>query len=308
MKNVAAVVVTYNRKEKLMSCLNALTNQASGTPDILVVDNHSSDGTYDAIKGLIETGAVRYFNTGYNSGGAGGFCYGVRKAIESGYDFVWLMDDDCVPAEDALQKFLEFDASHKGEYGYLSSKVLWKDGNICKMNIQRETVTRNVRDWDRDVIGIEMASFVSLFIPAAIVKEVGLPLRKFFIWTDDWEYTRRISAKYPCYLVTASTVLHDTNENVAAHIHDAPSDRIWRFRYLYRNDVYLYRREGLRGLCYEAARLTLHLGRIAASGNNFAEKIKRAGILMKGTAEGLRFYPEPERANSYEYDNNNQSE
>ena len=43
--NIVAVVVTYNRKEKLMKCLDALFSQKSGSPDILVVDNASDDGT-----------------------------------------------------------------------------------------------------------------------------------------------------------------------------------------------------------------------------------------------------------------------
>ena len=293
---VAAVIVTYNRKEKLLNCIRALTSQTAGAPDIIVVDNNSTDGTREEISEFAANGSVKYYNTGYNSGGAGGFTYGLRKAAEAGYDLMWLMDDDCIPAPDALEKYIDFDRTHTGEYGFLSGKVLWKDGSICNMNIQRETVFRNVWNWDRDVIEVEMASFVSLLIPGRVVRDVGLPFRKFYIWTDDWEYTRRISRKYPCYLITASTAIHDTAENSAAHIHSAPEDRIWRFRYLYRNDVYLYRREGIKGFCYEAARLTLHLRRIAASRNTWQEKAVRAAILLNGTYEGLRFYPEPERA------------
>jgi len=38
MKNVAAIVVTYNRKELLKKCLNALLDQQLGV--IIVVDNN----------------------------------------------------------------------------------------------------------------------------------------------------------------------------------------------------------------------------------------------------------------------------
>ncbi len=205
------------------------------------------------------------------------------------------MDDDCVPAEDALEQFLRFGRENPG-YGFLSGKVLWKDGSLCEMNIQRETVMRDIRSLGSEPVRVEMASFVSLFVPAAVVREVGLPVRQFFIWTDDWEYTRRISRRYPCWVVPASEVVHDTEQNTGADIASSPAERTDRFRYLYRNDVVLYRREGLRGLAYEAARLCVHAARIAVSKNSMREKLRRTGIMLNGTFEGLGFYPEPERA------------
>lgn len=296
MSRIAAVIVTYRRKEKLRNCIEALLRQSCGAPEIFVIDNNSADGTREAA----EEYDVKYYNTGYNSGGAGGFCYGIRKAAEAGCDHVWLMDDDCVPADNALEEFLKAsqqlsDADGHPQYGFLSGKVLWRDGSPCVMNIPRETVTRNLRDWDKDVIPVEMASFVSLFMPVSVACDVGLPIREFFIWTDDWEYTRRISRKYPCYLVTSSRALHDTAQNAGADIASAPDEKTDRFRYLYRNDVYLYRREGLKGFCYEAVRLPVHCLRIAKSGMKPKEKLRRIGILVSGTAEGLRFFPVPDR-------------
>lgn len=300
MRRIAAVVVTYNRKEKLRNCIEAICRQtASEHPEIFIVDNNSSDGTAEMVRDIVsaheQDTRIIYRNTGYNSGGAGGFCYGIRKAVEAGYTHLWLMDDDCVPEEAALEEFLKYDAEHSGEYGFLSSKVLWTDGSLCTMNVQRETVTRNLGSMPDTCTGIEMASFVSLFLPADVVRDVGLPFREFFIWSDDWEYTRRISAKYPCMVVPSSVVVHDTPVNCGADISRAPEDRVGRFRYLYRNDVYLYRREGVRGLLYEAARLPVHMIRVALSDMRSKDKMKRIGTIIRGTYEGMRFWPTPDR-------------
>jgi GT2 family glycosyltransferase len=140
-----------------------------------------------------------------------------------------------------------------------------------------------------------MASFVSLFIPAEIVRDVGLPLKEFHIWTDDWEYTRRISRRYPCWLVPSSKVVHDTERNAGADLASADPERTDRFRFLYRNDVYLYRREGIRGFMYETARLARHTARIAINCNSTAEKCRRLRIMYKATLEGLSFRPVPEK-------------
>ncbi|MCC6095607.1 MAG: hypothetical protein LIV24_11405, partial [Eubacterium sp.] len=116
------------------------------------------------------------------------------------------------------------------------------------------------------------------------------------IWTDDWEYTRRISKSYPCYLVNGSTVIHKSRSNIGANIATESSDRLERFYYLYRNDVYLYRREGWRGFCYEAARLTGHALRILTKAPD--QKKRRLGMIVKGTKAGLRFHPEVEYCHS----------
>lgn len=293
----AAIILTYNRKDMLCICLDAVIRQKAQA-DIIVVDNGSSDGTSGM---FIGTGAkyahdgIHYFNTGLNTGCAGGFTFGIRKAAELGYDFVWLMDDDCVPSDTALSELLRYASEYEGRFGFLSSKVLWKDGSICRMNLQRRTLTRNVKDMSHAVIPVVMASFASLLIPMDVIRDVGLPYRQFFIWTDDWEYTRRISLKYPCMMITSSEVTHYIKDKSKADISTAAPDRLHRFRYLYRNDVVLYRREGIKGAAYESVRLPAHILRIMRSSLDKKEKIKRIGILISGTVEGLSFYPEPDR-------------
>ena len=266
-----------------------------------MVDNDSSDGTSSLFTGTVaeyDTDSIYYFNTGLNIGGAGGFSFGLRKAAKLGFEYSWLMDDDTIPSNTALSELLNFEVKHGSDYGFLSSMAIWNDGSLCQMNIQRETLTHNVRDFKRPYIGIEMASFVSLLIPMHIVKDVGLPYKEFFIWTDDWEYTRRISRKHPCYLVTNSTVVHEMERNIKADIASDSAERIDRYRYLYRNDVVLYRREGIRGFAYEILRLSAHLVRVAVSGNNLHEKKRRVKVIIGGTLDGLSFYPVPDRLDS----------
>lgn len=311
MNRIAAIIVTYNRKNKLRRCLDAVFAQSSDEkPDVIIVDNGSDDGTEEMVQGIInnednvnEHGKIIYEKLHCNSGGAGGFHYGMKLAVLEGYDNLWLMDDDCIPADAALGELLRYSDKLRGEYGFLSSKVLWTDGLPCKMNVPRKTMYRNVKSWEAEAQTVAMASFVSLFVPTHVVKEVGLPIKEFFIWTEDWEYTRRISRKYPCYLITDSVVVHDmdTDINAKADISISEEDRLDRFRYLYRNDVYLYRREGIRGICYEAVRLPYHLLKIAISKNTFGGRVKRAGILVRGTLDGIRFHPAQEHITSDEY-------
>ena len=291
MNQIVAVVVTYNRCELLIENIEKLLNQTVPL-DILIVDNNSSDGTHERLKEYIDQNKIKYFNTGANLGGAGGFQYGIKKAVLLGYEYLWIMDDDCMPEPEALQKLKETDVNLNGDYGFLSSKVLWKDGSICTMNVQRYTLTKSIKKFDEPVIPVVMASFVSLFIKSSTVIDVGLPIKEFFIWTDDWEYTRRISRKLPCYVVSESVVIHKSNSNIGANISNDSIDRLPRYKYLYRNDVYLYRREGFKGFCYEFMRLSLHFFRIIFKAKN--NKRERLKMLFSGTKDGFNFHPQIE--------------
>lgn len=292
MNKVAAVVVTYNRIRLLKECLDALQKQIYSC-DILVVDNASTDGTEEYVNIIKKKYSnIFYKNTGANIGGAGGFNFGMRWAVESGYDYVWVMDDDCIPEHDALKAFFNADIHLGGNYGFLSSKVLWRDKSISHMNVQRETMYKNLKTFDDMIKSVVMASFVSLFIPVKIIKEVGLPIKDFFIWTDDWEYTRRISKRYKCYYVSESVVVHKSNFNKGANVANDSVERLNRYYYLYRNDVYLYKREGILGIGYEICRLNWHIIRILLfSKDNY---IKRLKCIFNGTLKGLTFNPEIE--------------
>lgn len=294
MTRVAAVVVTYNRCDMLKQCVEHLRAQklAGGISlDVLVIDNASTDDTLYTLTPYLEDGAVIYYNTGANLGGAGGFAYGMRVAVEAGYDLLWVMDDDCLPSPTALDALLGA-GTRVGEWGLLSSVAKWKDGSICAMNVQRHPLFKNIEDFTPEVQPCTLASFVSLLVPAVVVREVGLPYAEFFIWTDDWEFTRRISRKYPCYVVGDSLVTHASATNNPGNIYTDPEERLGRYQYIYRNDCVLYREEGLRGRAFLWLRAVYHTVRVLIS--DVSLKRERIRLIWSGTKAGFNFKPQVE--------------
>lgn len=297
-RSVAAVVVTYNRKELLLECLDCLVTQDLGglgdayELSVIVVDNASTDGTQEALAPLVASGRLVYHNTGENLGGAGGFNFGMRVAVEAGHDFVWVMDDDCMAHSDTLRELLLAGEGLDGDYGYLTSVCLWTDGKPCTMNRQRHPLHTTIEDFTPELQPCTLASFVSLFVPADVIAELGLPIKDFFIWTDDWEFTRRVSRVHPCYVVGTSVVTHKCKVNGAGNIALDSGERISRFRLAYRNDIVLYRGEGLAGYAYVIARDLNHLARIVLEAKG--RKLERARAVVGGTLEGLRFHPQIE--------------
>lgn len=294
---IVAIVVTYNRLSKLKICIGALQS-SSCEADILIVNNASTDGTSEWLAAIAPEKQVNVLNLGSNIGGAGGFCEGVRWGIENGYDRLWLMDDDCYVNSGTLSHLLEADNLLGGEFGWLSSVALWTDGTPCLMNKQKTTrdFYPNAHLLANSLLQATQATFVSLFLTAKTVMDFGLPIRDFFIWGDDVEYTRRIAVRggIKSFIVGASTVTHDMASNSGSNIATDDEKRISRYRFAYRNEAFLYRKEGVRGVAYFAAKCAYNMARIVIAHRD--RTFLRLWTLIKSSICGMFFNPTVEFA------------
>lgn len=220
-KSIACVVVTYNRLSVLKEAIDAITAQNYPPDRVIIVDNNSTDGTLDWLTKLSQTRRdVRVVRLMENIGGAGGFYHGVKTAYVNGADWIWTMDDDCLPAPDALEKLLEFLVAHEKKWpnektGFLASRVNWIDGNRHEMNTA-EPVKNGYSGSQSFPYAPEIrySSFVSALFNRDAIGQVGFPIKEFFIYSDDVEFTRRItSSGFRAYYVETSQVVHRTGEN-----------------------------------------------------------------------------------------------
>ena len=299
MCKIAAVVVTYNRKDLLSNCIECVLNQTKGEPDVLVIDNASTDGTKEMIDSKFSNNRrVLYKNTGSNIGGAGGFSFGINVAVNMGYDYLWIMDDDTFACDTALEELLNAAQVLNDDFGFLASYVKWTDGSPCIMNLPRvniEWYSGNIeQQFDNSMIMVESSSFVSMFIRSSVVRAVGLPIKEFFIWSDDVEYTLRISSRYNSYFVYPSQVTHATKVNSSPSIVDEQNtDRLERYVYLYRNKYYIAKHISFKArLAYFLEFHGTVLRIIRYSTDN---KAKRIGKIYKGYIRGVFFNPRIEK-------------
>ena len=212
---IIALVVTYNRKELLKEAVSHLLSQTRKC-DVLVIDNDSKDGTKEMLESEFSDSRLNYINTGANLGVAGGNTVGMIEALKNGYEYIWTLDDDAIPEYNALEMLCKADETLKGKWGCLGGLVKWTDGSTCKANRQKKTIFTFVSDEEienKKIIPVLMTSFVSMFLKADVIRDIGLPKKEYIIWSDDYEFSSRIAKKYPVYMVTKSVVIHKQKEN-----------------------------------------------------------------------------------------------
>lgn len=293
MKTMAAVV-TYNRLEKLKKCLTALSTIK--TIDIVVLDNASTDGSTTYLDGLNH---VITLHNHENTGGAGGFNTLMHYGMDHGYQRIWLMDDDTYVSNDAYEALVQADQKLHGNFGFLSSVVLYPDGNECIMN--RFKIDHHFQPdipYLKDgLIRLSQATFVSCYVNANAIRSCGYPIKEYFIWGDDMEYTLRLSKKYKCYAVGKSQVIHDMTSNVGSSLALDNPERLDRYVLAFRNDFATAKYNGLSGLIYYFGKCGMNVIRILRYASN--HRLKRLTILLHGIIKGLWFKPRIERGDNH---------
>ena len=326
--SVAAVVVTYNRKALLQECLEAILRQTAPVEKIFLIDNASTDGTPEMLResGLMDRPQMQYVRMDENTGGAGGFYEGLRIGRECGCKALWLMDDDTIPQEDALEKLLraaallepagertapsgtpdvpvnrshgggaEDDPSGKSPVSFLASCVYGPGGECMNAaKLDRTPEANGSEGWYRylghGLLQIESATFVSVLIRTEAVRRCGLPCRDYFIWGDDVEYTNRLTHYYgKAYLVGESRVIHKRAGTAALNIaYETDPARIRMFHYDYRNQAINNRfyKKGM-GTAANVIRNVLTAFRMLREEKGFL----KARTILKGTMEALISYP-----------------
>ncbi len=210
--SVTAVVVTFNRKRLLFECLAALAQQTHPLARVIVVDNASTDGTEIALAD--PPLPLDYLRLRRNGGGAEGFHYGVREALRCDGDWLWLMDDDCEPADDALERLLA--SPHAIDAAVLAPRVHDCEGRVLPMHRGR-IVARPFRapvqavsdtEYAQPEAPIDFCSFVGPLYRNAAAHIAGPPLREAFVRFEDLEYAARVRSLGPMWLLNDATVVH----------------------------------------------------------------------------------------------------
>ncbi|MFV0430745.1 MAG: glycosyltransferase family 2 protein [Alphaproteobacteria bacterium] len=242
---IATIIVTYNRSQKLTQSIEHVLKQSTASDKIFIIDNASTDETPEIIKQYNQKyEQITPIILSKNTGGAGGFYTGIKEAYHQGADYIWIMDDDCYPEVDALQNLLKsydfFDEQKLERPAFAASHVLWKDGKFSNLN---PLSPRN--DWSRYYTKnspyalLKAASFVSVLIPKESIEEFGLPIKEYFIWFDDIEYTQRLSRRGQFYGVGVmnSIVVHDSASNITPDLSLVDDSNIWKYAYNIRNNA-----------------------------------------------------------------------
>ena len=218
VKNVSVLTVTYgDRVRYLEKVIRAVVNE--GVSHVVVVANGLENQVLDSINGVASGYhcLIEVVNLSDNLGSSGGFGAGLKQLCKSFENrFIWLLDDDNCPEAGSLNRlfdayrFLEGDtpyfalssarfdrnAGQVHGYGYIKK---YDQNNFCGLSLT-SAINRRLRNFFRNgvegdkypLVPAEVAPYGGLFISLELVRMIGFPNDKYFLYADDHEYTNRI--------------------------------------------------------------------------------------------------------------------
>lgn len=215
--SVAAVVLNYNGKDVTLEALESLTAMDYPTYHLVVVDNGSTDGSYEAIAERFPQ--VAQVRTEENLGPAGGANLGIRWALDRGHDYVMLLNND-IEVEPGMLTELVRVAENAPEIGvvgpkgyyYWDRERIWSAGGSLRF---AEAITRERGEgeldrgqWD-ETQEVDYVNGCVMLVKRQCFERVGLWDPVFHLSVEDADFCWRVKrAGWTCWYAPKARFWH----------------------------------------------------------------------------------------------------
>ena len=209
------IIVTYNAMHWAERCFSCILNSII-KPDVLVVDNGSTDGTQAYIKDLLPESVLIQSDINLGFGKANNI--GLQFALDNNYDYVYLLNQDAWFFPDTIGKLISISKKYP-EYGILSPFQM----NSDMMHIDRNFVA-NVLKWEsnpdicsdmynqvyEDVYPVSEVMAAHWFMTINCIRKVGGFSPTFTHYAEDGNYIDRVHYwGFKVGVVPSLKVVHD---------------------------------------------------------------------------------------------------
>lgn len=275
---VAAVVVTYNRFDTLLTCLESVHAQRRPPDLIVVVDNASPDRTPALLRDRMpEIDVVEHTA---NLGVGAGMATGMERARSRNPTHYWMVEDDTTYSPDYLERAL--DAMERNPRIAMLGYSGWR----CRHGLwRREPVPDSTDPLPQDLVLLDGA-----VLRGDVVAECGYPRADYFMMIQDIEYPLRLRDGGHQGFVWSE--LQATPLKLGAHA--SPGESAYRAYYQTRNHLRMAidRRSPVMGAQFLRRQLGLAYSDVR-SGATAARLRLRAGGIVDGArgAMGVRVAP-----------------
>ena len=246
MVNVALVIVTFNRLDKLKKTLYHYNDQTEPFKSLIVVNNASTDGTSEFLEAWQQEDSSydRYvIHLADNLGGSGGFYEGQKFALTLNPDWIYVADDDAYADREMISGFKRFIATNNiDSVSAVCAAVLNADGTIAYEHRSRIEYKRHIKfvinpsteeDYSKEYFSIDLLSYVGSFLKVSSIQKVGLVDHRYFIYADDGEHSLRLKRSGDVVCVPSMKIIHDSGQNAMSGNEDIVVS--WRDYYAIRN-------------------------------------------------------------------------
>ena len=218
--HVTIVILNWNREADTLECLDSLARMDYPSFSIIVVDNGSTDGSPDAAERWgRENLPLTLIRNAENKGFVRGSNQGMRHALSTDTDYVFLLNNDTVVEPDVL-KILVAAAERSGDIGMAGPKIYQHGKELVLDSAGTRTIPwlaqgflighGEVDQGQYDHPGdLPYVTGTALLVRRAVLEKVGLMDEDYFCYFDDFDWGLKArKAGYRLLLVPKAVIHH----------------------------------------------------------------------------------------------------
>lgn len=197
---IATVVVNYRYDDDTVRCLTSLQASEYADQRIIVVDNTEPEHSDAVLTELLDP-AVEVVTVGDNVGFAAGCNIGIRAAMRTGVDFVWLVNPDAVVGQETLGRLLDT-AAAEPDAGIVGCRIL-DGGHPARILFNGGVITGNGSTFHADagefdpavpdgtVRDVDYVTGACFLIRRDTLRQIGLLCEDYFLYYEETDYCIR---------------------------------------------------------------------------------------------------------------------
>lgn len=215
---ILCIILNWNGREDTLDCLASLTAVTYPRLSTLVVDNGSTDGSVEAIRGAYPH--IELIETGKNLGFAAGNNIGLRHALAQGADYVLLLNNDTVVDPDFIEQLVTV-AQENDRIGIVGPTIyyhshpntIWSAGGAIDWR-RGWTWMVGLDEKDKGQFGttprpVDFVTGCALMISRRALESAGLLDERFFMYYEETEWCVRVArAGFEIRHVPAARIWH----------------------------------------------------------------------------------------------------
>lgn len=211
--SLAILILNWNGWDYTCACLKSLDRSGFPPEDIIVVDNGSNDGSSQKIQKQFPR--VQLMSHPVNAGFTGGNNLGMREALNQGYDYIMLLNNDTEVCPGFWKPLLtEMRSSPKTAavqpliYFLRPKSKVWNAGGKYVSWLGISQTIRNTKG--NGVYRTDWITGCAILVRASVLNEIGLLDEHYFAYFEDVDWSLRMrNGGYELKVVADSTIYHE---------------------------------------------------------------------------------------------------
>jgi GT2 family glycosyltransferase len=237
MTNPLTYVITlnWNRKDDTLACLESLVCQTLSGIRVLVIDNHSTDGSPEEIANCYPQ--VEQIVNSENLGFAAGFNIGLRFALDAGADYIFILNNDTFLAPDCLEQLMQVASPEDGilapliYYASQPQRIWALGGSTHPLLLEKHDPWTGKTDPGNlpKVLDCDFVTGCAMFFPRKTLNTAGLFDEMFQMYYEDSDLCLRVRrAGLRIRAVPPAHMWHKVASSSGGS--DTPAERYWMAR------------------------------------------------------------------------------